>query len=47
MVEINKSTMKRLFPKLMFYIKNLYKHAMEMFSLLDIQVKWVKSSLAL
>jgi hypothetical protein len=47
MVEINRSTMKRLFPKLMFYIKKIYKHAMEMLSLLDIQVKWVKSSLAL
>jgi hypothetical protein len=47
MVEINISTMKRFYPKLIFYIKILYKHAMEMFSLLDIQVKWVESSLAL
>jgi hypothetical protein len=47
MVEIIRSTMKRLYPKLMFYIKILFKRAMEMFSLLDIQVKWVKNSLAL
>ncbi len=47
MVEINRSTMKRFYIKLMFYIKILYKHAMEMFSSLDIRVKWVKNSLAL